>query len=81
MPKLIVKILVGLPVLIFADYLVMVILGCTSCLLGFGDKYYCGAYCLIGKGVLLFSALLFGWYLFPDVKKALLRSAATKTKS
>ena len=71
--KLIFKILVGLPVLILADYLVMVILGCTSCLFGFGENYYCGVYCIIGKGILLLSVFLFVWYIFPELKKVLRR--------
>jgi hypothetical protein len=63
------KIVIGLPVVIFIDYLLMAILGCVSCLLGFGDSYFCGSYCLFGKGLLLLSAVLFGWFLFPEIKK------------
>ncbi len=69
--KLVFKIVFGLPVLIFFDYLIIVILGCASCLFGFGDSYYCGTYCYIGKCLILISLLLFGWYLYPDLKKKL----------
>jgi hypothetical protein len=62
------KIVVGLPVLLFIDYLIMVILGCASCLLGFGDSYFCGTYCLFGKGLLLLSFLLYGGYLYQDLR-------------
>jgi len=63
------KVVIGLPIVIFADYLLMAILGCVSCLLGFGDDYFCSTYCLLGKGLLLLSAGLYGWFLFPEVKK------------
>jgi hypothetical protein len=66
---LILKLVIGLPLVIFVDYLLMAILGCVTCLLGFGDDYYCGSYCLLGKGLLLLSAVLYGWYLFPEIKK------------
>jgi hypothetical protein len=65
---LILKIVIGLPLVIFVDYLLMAILGCVTCLLGFGDDYYCGSYCLLGKGLLLLSAVLYGWYLFPEIR-------------
>jgi hypothetical protein len=62
------KLVIGLPLVIFVDYLLMAILGCVTCLLGFGDDYYCGSYCLVGKGILLSSAVLYGWYLFPEIR-------------
>jgi hypothetical protein len=68
-PTLILKLVIGLPLVIFVDYVLMAILGCVSCLLGFGDDYFCNSYCLMGKGLLLLSAVLYSWYLFPDIKK------------
>jgi energy-coupling factor transporter transmembrane protein EcfT len=67
--KLFLKLVIGLPLVIFVDYVLMAILGCVTCLLGFGDDYYCGSYCLVGKALLLFSAVLFAWFLFPEIKK------------
>jgi len=67
--KLFLKIFIALPLVIFIDYVLMAILGCVSCLFGFGDSYFCGSYCLLGKGLLLLSAVLFGWYLYPDIRK------------
>jgi hypothetical protein len=67
--KLILKLCIGLPLVIFIDYLLMAMLGCVSCLFGVGDSYFCGSYCLLGKGLLLLSAVLFGWYLYPDIRK------------
>jgi hypothetical protein len=62
------KIMIGLPLVIFIDYLLMAMLGCISCFLGFGNGYFCGPYCLLGKGLLVLSAILFCLYIFPDVK-------------
>jgi hypothetical protein len=67
--KLFLKLCIGLPLVIFIDYILMAMLGCVSCLFGVGDSYYCGPYCLLGKGLLLISAVLFGWYLYPDIRK------------
>jgi hypothetical protein len=63
------KVVIGLPVVIFVDYFLLALLGCVSCLLGFGDDYFCGPYCLFGKAFLILSAVLFGWFLFPELKK------------
>jgi hypothetical protein len=41
---LLLKLVFGLPLVIFVDYLLMAILGCISCLFGFGDDYFCGTY-------------------------------------
>jgi hypothetical protein len=64
---LIFKIVIGLPVVIFIDYLLMALLGCVSCLLGFGDDYFCTTYCLLGKVLLVLSAVLYGWFIFPEI--------------
>lgn len=64
------KILIILPMLLFVDYLLMAALGCISCLFGVGDGWYCGTYCLLGKGLLLLSAILFGVLIYPDIRRA-----------
>jgi hypothetical protein len=69
--KLAFKVLVVLPLILFIDYLIMVFLGCTSCLFGSGEDYFCGTYCVIGKIILGISAVFFFSYIFPDVKKNL----------
>jgi hypothetical protein len=66
---LVLKLVIGLPLVVFVDYLLMAILGCVSCLFGFGDTYFCGSYCLFGKVLLLLSAVFYGWYLFPEIRK------------
>ena len=63
------KVFLLLPFIIFIDYILMVVIGCATCLFGFGDSFYCGSYCLIGKGILLLSAVLFIYLLVSDFKK------------
>jgi hypothetical protein len=67
--KLAFKFLVILPLILFADYLIMVLLGCTGCLFGAGDNYTCGTYCMIGKIILVVSGLFFLYLIFRDLKK------------
>jgi len=66
-PSLLIKIFLGLPVILFADYILMALFGCATCLLGFGNDFYCGPYCLVGKIVLGFSAIAFLVLIFPDI--------------
>jgi hypothetical protein len=67
--KILFKLLVVLPLILFADYLIMVLLGCASFLFGAGEDYMCGTYCVIGKIILGISAVFFFSYIFQDVKK------------
>jgi hypothetical protein len=69
--QLLLKVVLVLPIILFADWVIMVLLGCASCLFGFGKNYFCGSYCLIGKGILLLSAVLFIYLLLPDIRKML----------
>jgi hypothetical protein len=62
------KVFFILPLLLFIDYILMAILGCTACLFGLGENYYCGSFCLTGKIILALSAILFGYIIFPDIK-------------
>jgi hypothetical protein len=78
-----VKLFFVLPLILFIDYILMALLGCTTCLFGFGNEFYCGPFCLTGKIILALSALFFGYLLYPEIK-ALLKSkknvAATESK-
>jgi len=58
------KIFLILPLILFVDYLIMALLGCTTCLLGFGEDFYCGSFCLAGKIILALSAIFFGYLIF-----------------
>jgi len=71
--SILVKILIILPIILLVDYVLMVLLGCATCLFGFGDDFYCGPYCMAGKAILLLSAILFGYLIFPDIKRLFYR--------
>ena len=58
----------------------MVIIGCSSCLFGLGDDFYCGPYCIIGKIILGLSVLLFGYIIYPDIAQLFKSSKYAKTK-
>ncbi len=65
---LLIKILLILPLILLVDYILMAILGCTTCLFGLGNEFYCGPFCLAGKIILALSALFFGYLLYPEIK-------------
>lgn len=66
--SLIVKLCIVFPLLIFVDYIIMVLLGCASCLFGFGHDYYCNSYCIVGKIILGLSLAFFLFFILPDIK-------------
>jgi len=79
--SIIVKVFVVLPILMFVDYILMVLLGCATCLFGFGNDFYCGSYCIIGKIILGLSAIFFLFIIFPDIKELFKKlKNATTTK-
>jgi hypothetical protein len=63
-----IKVFLVLPLLLFADYILMALLGCTTCLFGLGDKFYCGTFCLAGKIILALSLVFFGYLIYPDIR-------------
>ena len=67
--SLMIKVFMVLPAILAADYILMVLLGCASCLFGFGDDYFCGPYCLAGKIILGLSAIFFSWLISPDIRE------------
>jgi hypothetical protein len=67
--SLLIKFLLVLPLILFVDYLLMALLGCVTCLFGFGDEFYCGPFCLAGKIILALSLVIFGYIIYPDIKK------------
>lgn len=66
--SVLIKVFFVLPLLLFADYILMAILGCTACLFGLGEKFYCGFFCLAGKIILALTAIFSGYILFPEIK-------------
>jgi len=63
-----IKLFFVLPLILFVDYIIMAIIGCTTCLFGLGDGFYCGPFCLAGKIILALSAIFFGYLIYPDIK-------------
>lgn len=57
-----------IPMILFVDYLIMAIVGCTSCLFGFTNNFYSCTYCIIGKILLVISAVVYVLLIIPDVK-------------
>jgi len=72
------KVLFILPLILFADYLLMALLGCSTCLFGLGDEFYCGPFCIAGKIILALSAVFFVYLVYPEIK-ALFRSKKNVT--
>jgi len=77
--KILIKIFLVLPIILIFDYVLMILLDCATCLFGFGIDFYCGTYCLIGKVILLLSALFFIFSIFPDIKHYLNHTKNAKT--
>lgn len=77
--QMILKALLVLPVILFADYILMAVIGCATCLFGYGDEFYCGPYCMIGKTVLGLSAILFVYIISPNLHKSNKNSKYAKT--
>ena len=59
--------------LLFADWIIMIILGCFSSLCHADNRFFCSVYCYIGIVLLSFSALILGYLilkkLFPKKHK------------
>jgi hypothetical protein len=66
--SLFIKVFLVLPLILFADYLLMAVIGCTTCLFGTGDEFYCGPFCLAGKIILALSVIFFGYLISPEIK-------------
>jgi len=66
---ILVKVFLVLPLILLADYLIMAALGCSTCLFGFGDEFYCGPFCILGKIIIALSVAFFGYLIYRDVRK------------
>lgn len=66
---IILKVLFLLPGIIYLDYLILALIGCTSCLMGAESGFYCGPYCIIGKIVLGLSGIFILYIISPDIKQ------------
>ncbi len=66
--KIFLKFFLVLPLILVADYLLMTLFGCSTCLFGLGNEFYCGPFCSVGKIILALSAIFFGYLVYPDIK-------------
>lgn len=66
--SLFIKVFFILPLILFVDYVLMALLGCSTCLFGLGDEFYCGPFCIAGKIILALSAVYFGYLIYPEIK-------------
>lgn len=71
MKNILIKSFVFLPLLFFVDYLIMMVIGCTTCLFGFTDNFYNCTYCYIGKSLIALSFVIFAIIITPDLKSLL----------
>ena len=57
-----------IPALFMFDYILMMVIGCVACYLGYAADFYECAFCNIGKTVLAVSLVALIVALIPDVK-------------
>jgi hypothetical protein len=62
------KVFFILPLILFVEYVLMALLGCSTCFFGLGDEFYCGPFCIAGKIILALSAGYFGYLIYPEIK-------------
>ena len=63
-----IKLFFILPVVIFGEYMLMIIFGCVSSMFNPDEDFYCGPFCIVGKIILVLTVFLSGFYLFPEVR-------------
>lgn len=65
---LFIKVVLLLPVMLFVDYVIMILFGSVSQLVGCGDDFYCGTFCTTGKLILGITTVLFFIFIYKEVK-------------
>ncbi len=68
------KVCIIVPLVIFIDYVVMILLGSIAHVAGCGDGFYCGPFCTVGKVLLGLSVILI---FFPDIKELVLKGKSS----
>jgi hypothetical protein len=64
MKATIIKWLLGISALLFADWVIMIIPGCFSVLCHANNNFYCSVYCFIGITLLSTTVLIIGYIFF-----------------
>lgn len=75
------KVFLVVPLILLADYVIMVLLGCSGCLFGFGENFNCTGYCLFGKIILAISFLLCVYLFYPELKNVFKKNKDVQTIS
>lgn len=63
------KWLLIIPILLFLDWIIMVLFGCFSSVCGAGNSFYCNVYCAVGIALLIFTLLIVILLIFKSLKK------------
>lgn len=66
--SLAIKVLLLLPLVLFVDYIVMILFGSVSSLLGCGNDFFCGPYCFVGKIIFGISVVSVLFLIFQEIK-------------
>ena len=74
MNNILIKALLLISFLLFLDYIIMVLIGCTACILGFTENFYMGTFSGIGKFILFVSAIFLFLALYPDLKAIIFKN-------
>jgi hypothetical protein len=59
MKEIVLKVFVILPIIVFVDYFIMIVVGCISSCFGFNANFYECTFCTIGKVVMTISLMVF----------------------
>jgi len=68
-----------LPSLLFVDYIIMILFGGLTCIMGFSEEFYCGPYCVVGKILIALSGLLFVILISPDIAELIKKKKNVET--
>jgi hypothetical protein len=61
MKPTIIKWILIIPAILFADWIIMITAGCLTSICGAGEKFYCGIYCYFAIGLLIISTIVMLW--------------------
>lgn len=69
MKPALVKVFIFLPVLLFIDWIIMVIFGCFASVCGADNTFYCSVFCKVGIVLLSLTVIFVVWLIVNKKKK------------
>jgi len=63
------KVMLFLPLLLFIDWIVMVVFGCFASACGAENKFFCTVFCKVGIVLLSLTFAFIGWFILRKRKK------------